>query len=175
MQAVVALAARGVGHGEPAGRCWRQPCYAWVMRADGQQSGASGGTGEVAHGPRVDRLARKARHARDGYRQAMGEPEYRSGVLARLAPELGEGPTDLWTAISWTWSVCLGGSAPPDGACAADVVAAAAVLRVWFESDEPLAVLQSQWRERCGDRLALGSTLRSHPFPDVYTWSFRVR
>ena len=91
-------------------------------------------------------------------------------MLARLGPDLARAPGDLWDAIPWTWAVALGGEPPRAGAMAGAVVEVAAALREWLRGEEALEALEA----RCAGRgLALGSTLRSHPFPDLRAWSIR--
>jgi hypothetical protein len=119
------------------------------------------------------RDARLAAHAREGLRMARREPAYRATVLARLHPELAESPDDVWTAIPWIWAVAAGGELPRSGSLSAAVVDAAALLASFAEGDEPLEALESRWSTRSMSELCLGSTLRSHPFPDLRTWSIR--
>jgi hypothetical protein len=40
--------------------------------------------------------ARLAAHCREGFRLVRDDPAYQAVVLARLVPELGCGPDDLW-------------------------------------------------------------------------------
>jgi len=120
-----------------------------------------------------ERDTRLAAHAREGLRRARTEPAYRAIVLDRLRPELAAEPDDLWTAIPWTWAVAAGGEPPHRGSLAGAVVEAAACLASFCEGDEPLEALESRWNTRRSAQLCLGSTLRSHPFPDLHTWSIR--
>jgi hypothetical protein len=119
------------------------------------------------------RDARLAGHSREGFRLACDDPVYRAAVLARLAPELGPGPEDMWDAIPWIWAIALGGEPPAQGAMAGAARIAAALLGEWLGGDEPLDALEARWRASAAAPLGLGSTLRSHPFPDLRTWSIR--
>ncbi|HZO14251.1 MAG TPA: hypothetical protein VFB62_13360 [Polyangiaceae bacterium] len=113
---------------------------------------------------RDDRLSR---HARQGYALALRDPGYRATVLERLsrAPE----PRDLWTAIPWIWAATLG-EPPKEGALSSSAQLAAGELRTWLTSSESLGELRSRWQDTPFDP---GSTLRSHPFPDVHAWLLR--
>lgn len=121
----------------------------------------------------AEREARLAGHCREGYRLAQREPAYRANVLSRLRADLGAGPDDLWSAIPWVWVVSLGGAAPQVGALAAAVSEGASILAKWLAGDGPLDALKRSWDEAVGAQLALGSTLRSHPFADLRSWSIR--
>jgi hypothetical protein len=121
----------------------------------------------------ADRDARLVAHAREGFRLAREEPAYRATVLARLSPELGRDPEDLWDAIPWTWAVALEGEPPRAGPVVAAVVEGARQLRSFLLGDEPLEALEARWCASSAAQLALGSTLRSHPFPDLRAWSIR--
>jgi hypothetical protein len=125
----------------------------------------------VARDALAEREGRLARHCREGFQLTQREPAYRMTVLARLCPDLERAPDDLWTAIPWTWTVSLGGELPKTGALAAAVTEAAAVLREWFPGDEPIEELRARWNATPAAQLALGSTLRSHPFADLRAWS----
>ena len=119
------------------------------------------------------REARLAAHAREGFYRARDEPAYRATVLARLDRELGREPEDLWAAIPWIWAVVLGGEPPRAGAMAGAVVEAARLLRAFLEGSEPVPALEARWNGTSSAKLGLGSTLRSHPFPDIRAWSIR--
>jgi hypothetical protein len=121
------------------------------------------------------RDARLVAHSREGFRLVQDDLAYRSAVLARLAPELGEGPEDMWTGIPWIWATALGGEPPTRGAMAGAARAAAALLREWLGGDELLDALETRWRASAAAPLPLGSTLRSHPFSDLRAWSIRPR
>jgi hypothetical protein len=121
----------------------------------------------------ADRDARLVAHAREGLRLAREEPAYHAAVLARLGRELGRDPEDLWDAIPWTWAVALDGEPPRAGAMATAVVEAARLLRSFLGGEEPLEVLEARWSATAAAPLGLGSTLRSHPFPDLRAWSIR--
>jgi hypothetical protein len=121
-------------------------------------------------------LARDARlvaHAREGLRRAWEEPAYRAAVLARLRPQITSAPDDLWVAIPWTWTVALGGEAPRAGSLSSAVLEAGRLLRAFLEGEEPLEALEARWSATGAAQLGLGSTLRSHPFPDLRTWFIR--
>ncbi len=128
---------------------------------------------EAARQTLAHRDARLVAHAREGLRLARAEPAYRATVLARLGPELGRAPEDLWDAIPWTWAVALDGEAPEAGALAAAVVEGARLLGAFLAGEEPLEALEARWSTSAAARLGLGSTLRSHPFPDLRAWSIR--
>lgn len=119
------------------------------------------------------RDARLASHAREGFALALAEPEYRSSVLARLVPALVARPDDLWDAIPWLWAAALGLQAPSDGRMAAAVHEAAPSFTAWLLGEEPLSTLERHWAQQFG--LAAGSTLRSHPFADLRSWSIRPK
>lgn len=119
------------------------------------------------------RDARLAAHSREGFRLVHDDPAYRSAVLARLAPELGQGPEDMWSSIPWIWATALGGEPPARGAMAASTRVAAALLCEWLGGDEVLDALETRWQASAAAPLPLGSTLRSHPFPDLRAWSIR--
>jgi hypothetical protein len=121
----------------------------------------------------LERDARLVAHAREGFRRVWDEPAYRAVVLARLKPLLAADPDDLWAAIPWTWAVALGGDLPRAGLLAGGVATAAALLRSFLGGDEPLESLEARWSATAAAQLGLGSTLRSHPFPDLRTWSIR--
>jgi hypothetical protein len=121
----------------------------------------------------ADRDARLVAHAREGFRLARAEPAYRATVLARLGPELGRDPEDLWDAIPWTWAVALDSEPPRAGPMVAAVVEAARQLRSFLGGDEPLEAIEARWSATAAARLGLGSILRSHPFPDLRAWSIR--
>lgn len=121
----------------------------------------------------AEREARLAGNCREGYRLAQRDPAYRTAVLTRLQHELSAAPDDLWVAIPWTWTSVLGGTPPEMGALGPAVRKAASVLSAWFASDELIDALKLRWNEAVGDQLALGSTLRSHPFADLRSWSIR--
>ena len=118
-------------------------------------------------------LCRMRRHCREGYRLAQREPTYRAIVLERLRLELEASPDDLWAAIPWVWALSLGGAAPRVGALAAAVSEASSILVAWLAGDEPIEALKRSWNDAVGAQLALGSTLRSHPFADLRAWSIR--
>lgn len=121
----------------------------------------------------AQREIRLAELCREGFRLAEHDEGYKSVVLTRLHPELTVTPDDLWTAIPWIWAGALGAPPPATGLFAPAVIDAISVLCEWFSSDEPLDVLRSHWHARTGNRLALGSTLRSHPFADLRSWFIR--
>ena len=123
----------------------------------------------------LERDARLAGHCREGFRRTCEESAYRTAVLERLRPELDGAPDDLWAAIPWTWAVLLGGERPRGGVLTGAVVEAAAVLREWLGGDESIETLRARWSATGAAPLALGSTLRSHPFPDLRAWSIRPR
>lgn len=120
----------------------------------------------------ADRDARLVAHAREGLRLARDEPTYRATVLARLGPGLGRDPEDLWEAIPWTWAVALDREPPGAGPMAAAIVEGARLLRSFLGGEEPLEALEARWSATAAG-LGLGSTLRSHPFPDLRAWSIR--
>jgi len=114
-------------------------------------------------------------HAREGLRLARDEPAYRATVLARLGSELGRDPVDLWGAIPWTWAVALEHDPPGVGPMAVAIVEGARLLRSFLGGEEPLEALEARWSATAAAPLGLGSTLRSHPFPDLRAWSLRPR
>jgi hypothetical protein len=123
---------------------------------------------------RADAERRILRHARAGYALALADPAYHDTVCRRLAPSLNVEPTDMWQAIDWTWAVALGAvpSKPAiRGTIGGAVEAGAAILRDLLAGDDDAA---RRWADATGDRLSLGSTLQSHPFPDQASWFLRV-
>lgn len=120
-----------------------------------------------------ERDARLAGHCREGYRLALRDSAYRAIVLDRLRVELGAASEDLWAAIPWIWVVSLGAPAPLTGALASAVADAARILGEWLAGERPFDALKQGWNEEVGAKLALGSTLRSHPFADLRAWSIR--
>jgi hypothetical protein len=121
----------------------------------------------------AERDARLVAHAREGLVLARREPAYRASVLGRLRPELTRDPEDLWEAIPWTWAVALDAEPPRTGPMADAIVEAARLLRSLLLGDEPLGAIEAHWSTTAAAPLGLGSTLRSHPFPDLRAWSIR--
>jgi hypothetical protein len=109
------------------------------------------------------------RHARSGYALAIEDGAYLAIVRQRLAPSLEVEPINLWQAIDWTWAVALGFT-DGGGQMASAIDAAADTLKELLAGDDSAAV---RWASATGDLLSLGSTLRSHPFPDQASWSLR--
>lgn len=115
-----------------------------------------------------ERMARKLRICREGHRIASADPAYRRDVGRRLAEQLGEPPSDMWSAIPWVWATVEGARSPTPS-----VAAAADLLRELLEGDGPLDAFELRWRALSEPRPDLGSLLRSHPYAGVFAWSHR--
>ncbi|MEJ7727896.1 MAG: hypothetical protein WKG00_01645 [Polyangiaceae bacterium] len=119
------------------------------------------------------RSARLFDHCRQAVQLAAVDAEYRDVVLERLRHDGGPSAEDLWSAIPWVWRLVLAPRSPVTGALHRQVEAAACVLREGLSMDTSPAMLDARWNTATQGTLALGSTLRSHPFADLRSWSIR--
>ena len=109
---------------------------------------------------------RVIRHARRGYALALTDDAYRARVSERLAPALVREANDMWEAIDWTWA-CMLGLGHPRGPLATEIEHAAKMLERLLVGEDIDAIT---WAKLTEEKLSLGSTLRSHPFPDQAAW-----
>jgi hypothetical protein len=128
---------------------------------------------EVRAASQDARSARLMAHCAEAVQLAAADPGYRAAVLERLRTEGAPPAEDLWTAIPWVWRLVLDRDVRVPGKLDREVAAAAGVLREALLVCGTVSDLDSRWTAATGGALALGSTLRSHPFADLRAWSIR--